>query len=265
MNDYRLFDTGSGNSVTVALDHGLSLGSVEGFRRPAETLQRVLDGEPDSVLIGPHFARRFHDQLASTDVDVAVTCDVVTFSTRPGADEDQDIWTPAFDTESILELDPAAVKMVLVFGRDDRELFAENIEAVSRTADALRGTGVPFMVEPVMWGSRVPDGYETDPEQIRKASRMAWEFGADILKVPYTGDVDTFQEVVAESPVPVMILGGPATSSTADVLRDIEGSMAAGARGLVMGRSIWKAEETTRLIQAINRIVHDGAAADEVW
>ena len=121
MTATRLLDTPSGNAVVVALDHGLSLGSPEGFETPEDTLDTVLRGNPDGVLVGPHFARHYRDRLEEADVEAVLTADVVTWSTSPGRDHGEDIWTPAFDLEFLQELDPAGIKAVLVFGRDDTE------------------------------------------------------------------------------------------------------------------------------------------------
>lgn len=265
MNTAKLLDTPSGNSVVVALDHGLSLGAPEGFENPEETLETVLRGEPDGVLVGPHFARHYADRLEAADVDVILTADVVTWSTSPGRDHGQDLWTPAFDAEFLAELDPVGVKIVLVFGRDDSETFRRNVEYVSELAEELRGTDIPLVVEPVMWGERIPDQLETDPEFVADALRMGWEFGADILKAPYTGSVESFEQIVENAPVPVMILGGPATGTTRGMLESVEGAMDAGARGLMIGRTIWKSDDPEKTIRALNSIVHDGASVDEVW
>lgn len=260
----ELTDTQS-SSVVVALDHGLSLGAVEGFTDPEATLREVLGAEPDGVLIGPHFARRFSGILESSDADIVVTADVVTDSTRPGYDDGADLWEPAFDTDLLLELDPAGVKMVLVFGREDEETFRRNLGHVAALAEALRGTGVPLVVEPVMWGTRIDARFETDPEYVARACRMAWEYGADVLKAPYTGDPETFEPIVSNAPVPVLILGGPASGSTRAMLSDVAGAMDAGARGVMIGRSIWKSEDTVETITALKRIVHDGEDVAAVW
>lgn len=265
MSAHQLLDTPSGNAVVVALDHGLGLGAEDGFENPAATLDRVLAGEPDGVLVGPHFARRHSDRLARADVDLVLTADVVTWSTSPGRDDGTDIWTPAFDVELLSDLDPAGVKVVLVFGRDDAETFRRNVEYVGELAEELRGTDIPLVVEPVMWGNRVPDQLETDPEYVADALRMGWEFGADILKAPYTGSIDSFEEIVANAPVPVMILGGPASGSTRDMLASVEGAMDSGARGLMIGRTIWKADDPARTVEALNRIVHEGRSVEDVW
>ncbi len=261
----QLLDTPSGNAVVVALDHGLSLGSPEGFETPEETLDEVLRGEPDAVLVGPHFARHYRERLEEADVDIVVTADVVTWSTSPGRDHGQDLWTPAFDAEFLQELDPVGVKTVLVFGRDNNETFRRNVEYIGQLAEELRDTGIPLVVEPVMWGERIPDQLETDSEFVADAMRMGWEFGADILKAPYTGSVESFQPLVENAPVPVMILGGPATGTTRGMLESVEGAMESGARGLMIGRTIWKSEDPARTVTALMKIVHEGASVEEAW
>ncbi|AUV82812.1 fructose-1,6-bisphosphate aldolase [Salinigranum rubrum] len=265
MTEPQLLDTPSGNAVVVALDHGLSLGSPEGFETPEDTLDEVLRGEPDAVLVGPHFARHYQERLSEADVDVVLTADVVTWSTSPGRDHGQDLWTPAFDAEFLQELDPVGVKTVLVFGRDNNETFRRNVEYIGELAEDLRDTGIPLVVEPVMWGERIPDQLETDPDFVADAMRMGWEFGADILKAPYTGSVESFEPLVENAPVPVMILGGPATGTTRGMLESVEGAMDSGARGLMIGRTIWKSEDPSRTVEALMKIVHEGASVEEVW
>ncbi|MFD1600511.1 class I fructose-bisphosphate aldolase [Halobellus rarus] len=265
MSEYDLLDTKSGNSVVAAIDHGLSLGAAEGFRDPEATLQSILKGGPDAVLVGPHFARHYNALIKDAGVDTVVTADIVSSSTRPGFDDGQDIWTPGFDTELLLDLDPKGVKIVLVFGRDDRQMFVRNLSYIAKMAEELRGTDIPLVVEPVMWGSRVPTELETHPEYVSRAARMAWEYGADILKLPYTGDPVTFEPIVKNAPIPVMILGGPNTGSTLEMLTGVEGAIASGARGIMIGRSIWKTDDPTSVVRALEGIVHDGKSADDVW
>ncbi|PSP95772.1 fructose-1,6-bisphosphate aldolase [Halobacteriales archaeon QS_4_62_28] len=262
---YDLFDTESGNAVVIALDHGLGMGAVEGFEDPAATLDAVLAGEPDGVLVGPAFARHYGERIDSAAVETLVTADVVTFSTRPGHDEGMDIWTRPFDVDELLAVDPVGVKAVLVFGRDDRRLFERNIEAIGRLGRELRGTGVPLIVEPVQWGPRVPEQFETDHRSVEHACRLAWEYGADILKAPYTGDQDAYTDLVEHSPVPVTILGGPASGSTRAMLGDIRDAVDAGAHGPVIGRSVWQADDPAAVTRALGDIVHEGASVNEVW
>jgi len=262
---YDLFETDSGNAVVIALDHGLGMGAVEGFEDPEATLDAVLAGEPDGVLVGPAFARHYGEQIDAAGVQTLVTADVVTFSTRPGHDEAMDIWTQSFDLEELLAVDPVGVKAVLVFGREDRRLFERNIEAIAELGRKLRGTGVPLIVEPVQWGSRVPDELATDHDTVEDACRIAWEVGADVLKAPYTGEPERYADLVDNSPVPVTVLGGPASGSTRAMLQDIREAVDAGARGPVIGRSVWQSDDPAAVTRALGEIVREGASVDEAW
>ncbi|PNR99622.1 hypothetical protein X927_05285 [Petrotoga mexicana DSM 14811] len=85
----------------------------------------------------------------------------------------------------------------------------ESIEVVEKVANECDKWNIPLMVEPVLWGNSIPKEKKNDPELIEHASRMALEFGADILKIPYTGDETEFKELVNNLKVPVFVLGGP--------------------------------------------------------
>ena len=88
----------------------------------------------------------------------------------------------------------------------------ESIEVVEKLANECNKWNIPLMVEPVLWGNSVPKEKKNDSELIEHASRMALEFGADILKIPYTGVETEFKELVNILKVPVFVLGGPNTN-----------------------------------------------------
>lgn len=123
----------------------------------------------------------------------------------------------------------------------------------------------PHIVETVTWGNEIPSRFETDPKYMANAARIRWELGADILKVPYTGGVESFKPIVDTAPVPFVILGGPSTRSVRALLDDVSGVMDAGARGLIVGRSIWQTEDPAAVVSALREIVHEEAAVDAVW
>lgn len=261
MSSHRLLDTDSGNAVVVALDHGIAKGNIEGFERPRETLEGVLRGEPDGIIARAPFVERYSDLLSGTDTDIVLAPDVLTYSTLPAQDDGNDMWTGAFSPAFIKEFDPAGVKVVLNFGRKDSDLHRESIEYVVELYEELRKTDISLVVETVMWGSRVPDGYQSDTGNLGNAVRIGWELGADILKIPYT-DKAAFADIVKRTPVPCMILGGPATTPEA-TLREVEEAMQAGAHGVMIGRSIWQTSDPANMVQAVREIVHDQRSVAE--
>ncbi|WP_324760974.1 class I fructose-bisphosphate aldolase [Haloarcula sp. GH36] len=262
MSNEGLLQTESGNAVVVALDHGIAKGNIEGFERPRETLKDTLQGGPDGIIARAPFVERYYDLLSETDTDVILAPDVLTYSTLPAQDDGDDMWTGAFSPEFVREFDPAGVKVVFNFGRKDTDLHRESIEYVVKLYEELRQTDISLVVETVMWGDNVPDGYGNDKKNLGNAVRIGWELGADILKVPYTGDKAAFAEIVDRTPVPCMMLGGPATTPEA-TLQDVEDGMEAGARGVMIGRSIWQTSDPAEMVRAMKRIVHEKQSAAE--
>jgi DhnA family fructose-bisphosphate aldolase class Ia len=95
------------------------------------------------------------------------------------------------------------------------------------------------------------------------ACRLAFEHGADLVKTYYTGSPDSFQYVIDNCPLPVLIAGGPKMDSTQEVLQVVDDAMAAGSAGVVFGRNIWQSSNMRGMIAAFQHIIHNGGTASE--
>ena len=100
-----------------------------------------------------------------------------------------------------------AVIMIMAFGLQDGEMFADNASAIARAAHEAHKAGLPLIVEATLWGKRLKA--QRDPELLSYACHVAVELGADAVKTEYTGDPVTMAQVVDACSVPVVILGGP--------------------------------------------------------
>lgn len=247
-----LFDAESGNAVVVALDHGIGLGAVPGYRDPAQTVERVLAAEPDGVLLSPRVVQSCRETLEETDTDVIITADYVALSTVPN-ETGEIIQTQPFDLDRIRRLEPAAVKVMLVFGQRDRQAQTANVEYVTRVAEAF--DEIPVVVEAVLWGSQIPERMRNDPEAIESACRIAWELGADMLKIPYPEDQSSLERITHGLSVPVFILGGP-SGARSELFDGVQNAIDSGARGVIIGRSVWQAEDPGSVIAELKSIVH---------
>lgn len=90
------------------------------------------------------------------------------------------------------------------------------------------------------------------------ACRIGAEFGADIVKTYYCDD---FERVTSTCPVPIVVAGGPKLDSEQAVFNLVYNSMAAGAKGVDLGRNVWQNAHPVAMIQAIRGIVHEGLTA----
>jgi len=120
--------------------------------------------------------------------------------------------------------------------------------------------GMPLLAMMYPRGPKIED--EADVSVIKHAARVGAELGADIIKCPYTGSVETFREVVEGCPAPVVIAGGSKMSDE-EPLKMIEGAMKAGGAGLSMGRNAFQHENPVKFVKAACAMVHEGMSAEE--
>ena len=122
---------------------------------------------------------------------------------------------------------------------------------------------IPMMIEPVLWGNAIAEEQRMDPAIIAHACRMCVELGADIVKAPYIADEMALRDLVARTPVPIVLLGGARLESLKDVLQVAERAIAAGVRGVVFGRNMWQHDDPLHVVAALRRVVHEGISAED--
>ena len=102
-----------------------------------------------------------------------------------------------------------------------------------------------------------------DPELVAHVARIGAELGSDIIKTLYTGDPDSFKDVVNGCPVPIVIAGGPKTNTDQEFLEMIQGAMEGGARGVAIGRNVFQHADPVKMTKAITQIVHKNTSIEE--
>ncbi len=105
---------------------------------------------------------------------------------------------------------------------------------------------------------------EHDCQNNSIAARVAMELGADVVKVNYTGSVDTLRRVVDGAGIPVVISGGPRKTSLREMLEEIADALHAGASGVAIGRNFFQSERPHEFSKALELLVHHGLPVDEV-
>jgi DhnA family fructose-bisphosphate aldolase class Ia len=92
---------------------------------------------------------------------------------------------------------------------------------------------------------------------------VATELGADIVKCSYTGDIDSFRDVVRGALAPVVIAGGPKMSSDEEILQMVYDSMQAGGHGVSIGRNVFQHRNVEKMTKAISDIVLRGYEVED--
>jgi fructose-bisphosphate aldolase/2-amino-3,7-dideoxy-D-threo-hept-6-ulosonate synthase len=246
----RIRDRDSGNFLTVPMDHGVTIGPVEGLKNIHETIDGIGRGGGDSVLVHKGVVDHAFEGV-SEEIGLIVHLNA---ATSVGPEPDNKVIVG--DVKTAVRRGADAVSVHINVGS---ETEPHQLQDLGRVADECEEYGMPLMA---MTYVRGPD-VEVNVENVAHATRLGAELGADVVKTAYTGDPDEYEHVVEGCPVPVVIAGGPKAETKREVLRDIRDAMDAGARGVAMGRNVFQQEDVEAMTRAVSRVVHDGASVEE--
>lgn len=253
----RFFHRDTGRALVIAFDSGLITDVSSGGDRVGTVVQAAVDAGVEGILLSPGLLDRSRDRLAHRNAPgVLVRGDLYlagrAFPSAAGGtgEAHRTLVTPA----EAVALGADGIVMFLVLGSADDAVTADNARAVARAAREAHAVGIPLIVETVLWGSRIENPY--DAEALTYLNRMAAELGADAVKTQFTGDTESMRGVVANCPVPVLLLGGPKAASTKRLLADVTAALAAGVCGLVYGRNVWQAADPRAAAKRLHGAVH---------
>ena len=248
----RLINRATGNCIIVPMDHGVSVGPLEGLEDMRRAVGEVAEGGADAVLGHKGLARCGH-RKGGRDVGLILHLSSSTdLSPHPNAK----ILTAT--VEDALKLGADGISMHVNLG-DPSE--ARMLEDLGRVAGIAEDWGMPLLVMMYGRGPKIPDQFA--PEVVAHCARVAAELGADMVKVPYTGDMDSFNRVVEGCCIPVLIAGGPKNGSNKGFLQMVSDAMKAVAKGLSIGRNVFQHPRPRLMVQALSGIVHAGWNVDQ--
>jgi 2-amino-4,5-dihydroxy-6-oxo-7-(phosphonooxy)heptanoate synthase len=229
----------------VPLDHSVAQGPIASSDGLAEIIEAIGRNGADGVVI--HKGRvQFLDESLSPDLALVVH---LSASTSHAPDADHKVLVS--DVEQALRCGADAVSVHVNLGSDTE---AAQLADLGRVADESTVWGMPLIAMVYPRGPRIADA--TDPELVAHAASVAADLGADIVKTPFTGDVESMADVVRSCPIPVITAGGEKASSKEWLYREIENVMRSGAAGVAVGRNIFEADDVADVTRRISSIVH---------
>ena len=248
----RIMDRKTGNAVIVPMDHGISSGPLSGLIDMKQTVDDVSNGGATAVLMHKGLIRYSYRQ-SGRDVGLIMHLSAST-SLGPMVNSKVQITT----IEEAIQYGADAVSIHINFGSEDEPSMLESAGEISRQCNQW---GMPLIIMAYPRGPQIKNQY--DPEAIAHCARAAAEIGADLVKVSYTGDIDTFKEVCKGALAPVVIAGGPQMNSDMDILNMVHDSLEAGGHGASIGRNIFQNRNVRGITKAISSIILEGYSVEE--
>lgn len=257
----RLFSE-NGRAFCLAFDHGLQLGLIPGIEEPQRIIADAVEVGVDGMILTPGLMRRWGHLLQGKQAPVVIMrVDQTTMwrgAERLGyADGHTRLLA---SVEDAVAMGADAVITYLFVGHNDPALEDRNFEICAEVNTAARRFGILHVMESM--AARGGLATETDTDAIAMHTRIAGEFGADIIKTDWPETASRFPAIARAAQAPILVAGGARTHSDADVLKLVAEIMANGAAGVLFGRNIFQSADPKQLMLAIRRIVHEGADLD---
>lgn len=232
---------GDGRTLIVAMDHLSRLGRGVRLRDPARVLREAAAGGADAVLLRHGLAARHAAELGRMGLVLSLGYDL-----------------PAHDygVELGLRLGADAVKVEAFPGS---ETLPDSRARLGPLAARCERWGMPLIAEmiPVSFAAKASH----TPANVADAARLGADMGADVVKTYFTGDSESFAEVVALAQVPVVILGGSGGDDRS-LFESLRAALDAGAVGAAVGRRVWTSSRPGRVAGALARMIHEDLGVD---
>ncbi len=248
----RIIDRNTNKTVIVPMDHGVSSGPIYGISDMRDAIDRVVRGGANAIVEHKGMVGAGH-RRSGKDVGLIIHLSASTsLSPYPNTK------TLVCSVEEALRLGADAVSIHVNIGDDMERQMLNDFGLVSRRA---QDWGMPLLAMIYPRGEKIANEY--DQSVLKHAARLGAELGADIVKISYSGSMESFQEVVACCYVPVVIAGGEKMESDDQIFEMIRGAMDAGGAGVSIGRNVFQHKDPTRMVAAVSMIVHENATVEE--
>src|SRR6516165_3041264 len=243
----RVFDTTSGRTVMLAIDHGYFQGPTTGLERIDLSIVPLLPS-CDALFCTRGILRSLIPAQCQKPM-------VLRASGGPSIlrDElsDEQI---AMDMDDAVRLNAAGVGIQVFIGGEHETRSVHNM---TRLVDAGLRAGVP-----VMGITAVGKTMVRDAKYFRLACHIIAELGAQYVKTYFVEN--DFETVTASCPVPIVMAGGKKLPEL-EALTMAYNAVQQGAAGVDMGRNIFQSEAPQAMIAAVAAVVHKNMTPKEAF
>jgi len=242
----RIFRPDSGRTVMLAIDHGYFQGPTTGLERVDLNIVPIAQ-YADALMLTRGILRSTIPATHRGGI-------VMRASGGPSILKELSNERIAVDMEDAARMNVHGVAVQVFIGG---EYETQSIENMTRLVDAGYRYGIP-----VLGVTAVGKELTRDARYLGLATRICAELGAQVVKTYYVDE--GFEKVTAGCPVPIVMAGGKKLPEP-DALEMAYRAVQEGAAGVDMGRNIFQSESPAAMIQAVGKIVHEGASPDDAY
>ncbi|WP_202303254.1 class I fructose-bisphosphate aldolase [Dryocola clanedunensis] len=264
----RLLRPETGSAVVVAASHGVMAGPPAGLK----TRQEIEDvfshlRQADGVMVSPGMIPLIEKTWIGRDRPASVlhldwknhARSVYT----PGKDgRGEGVLAQLAEISDVAACGIDAVMTYMYLGQKDTALEQEEIVRNAKIARDCERYGIALIIEP----RSALEGIDPDALSAKVMSmycRIAADIGADLVKALWPGSIEAFAEVTRTCYTPVLLAGGAGGEDPRSTLQLADDAMHAGARGVMFGRRIFRADKPANMLSALSAIVHEKQSVEQ--
>jgi fructose-bisphosphate aldolase / 2-amino-3,7-dideoxy-D-threo-hept-6-ulosonate synthase len=240
----------NGKMLCIPMDHGISSGPLDGIRDITKFIYDIEKSGLSCILLNKGIIK-----ILPRPINIGLIAHM-SASTSLGPDPNKKVLLGS--VKEAIRLGADAVSVHINIGSQEEPMMLYSLGLI---ADECNKWSIPLIAMMYPRGENIKNPH--DVSIISHAARIGAEAGADIVKTIYTGNTDTFKEVVKSCPVPIVIAGGPKSNTNKDILELCHGAIQAGSIGITFGRNIFTHRNPKKLIKALYEIIIENKKYEE--
>ncbi|WP_010250893.1 2-amino-3,7-dideoxy-D-threo-hept-6-ulosonate synthase [Acetivibrio cellulolyticus] len=238
----RIMNIDTGRTCIVPMDHGVTLGPIDGIQDYVGTITQILSGGADAIVLHKGLLKSVasHTELSKGRYIMHLSA-----STSLSNDSTHKVLTGS--VEEAVKLGADGVSVHVNLGVWSEGEMTRDLGIVAR--DCMEW-GMPLLV--MIYTHKNPK----DINAIMHSARVAEELGADIVKIGYPGSFENTEKLIRGVGIPVVIAGGAKMDSVEKLMCTIDDALNAGASGVAIGRNVFQHKNPGLITDLISKLIH---------
>ncbi len=242
-----------GRAFVLAMDHAAMMPSPD-LKDPGHLIRESVAGGADAFLTTYGVLKNFQKDFGNAGIIMRADGGISALR-KPMA--------PMACIYTAEDAVRAGADAMLCMGYPGSQANEHSLQYLAKLATDCEKFNLPLGAEMLPYGFEKPEGIDTrSVEAMSFACRQGAELGADFIKGEYVGG-ERFREVVDNCYVPILVLGGAKAKSEEEMFQGIREALDNGAKGIIMGRNIYRHEKIAAICAAIAAIIHDDASVED--
>lgn len=239
--------TSSGKALFLAYDQGLEHGPTD-FNDtnidPSNILRLAINGNFNALILQKGIAQNYYAPYKN---DIPL---ILKLNGKTNLIEDDPYSPQLCSVAEAVELGASAVGYTIYIGsKFESEMFKE----FAKIEEEAHFGNIPLIGWMYLRGSGTVD---KDPKELSVyAARIGLELGADIVKMKYPGDEETFKKCVEAAGKTKIVVSGGEKIEEQEFLTLAKTFMQCGAIGMAVGRNIWQDKDPLELTKKLKQVI----------